>query len=237
MVPHLRVQRPRLRTDGIYFDAHTKLVKGLIEGRGMKEKDEDFYSACGKWSTYYRVFRFYSDGSMFVNITTQSPLEVRKAAAAVTPSRPASLRQRLKDACWGSFTLREEAEHGQSTLRIDARVLVSHDDYPRMKPAEMRYSLHLSRRPGGGATNAEAVLVGHSCVYDAATGDCKHFEIRKPEVSFIAFGASRATARHVWLSLAPLAEFDGGVKLSQLAADEAAARAKVMAEDDQRLER
>jgi len=135
------------------------------------------------------------------------------------------------------FALREEAEHGQSTLRIDARVLVSHDDYPRMKPAEMRYSLHLSRRPGGGATNAEAVLVGHSCVYDAATGDCKHFEIRKPEVSFIAFGASRATARHVWLSLAPLAEFDGGVKLSQLAADEAAARAKVMAEDDQRLER
>jgi hypothetical protein len=233
--PHPLAQRPRLRTDGIYFDAHTKLVKGLIEGRGMKEKDEDFYSACGKWSTYYRVFRFYSDGSMFVNITTQSPVEVRRAAAAVSPSRPASLRQKLKDACWGTFTLREEAEHRHVTLRLDARVPVSHDDYPRMKPAEMSYSLRLSGLPGGGATNAQAALCGHSCVYDAATGDCKHFEIRKPEVSFIAFGASRAAARHIWLSLAPLAEFDGAVKLSQLAADEAAARAKVIAEEERRL--
>lgn len=229
------MQRPRLRTDGIYFDAHTKLIKGLIEGRGMKETDEDFYSACGKWSTYYRVFRFYSDGSMFVNITSVSPLEVKRAAAAVTPSRPASLRQRLKDACWGTFTLREEAEHGQGTLRLDARVPVSHDDYPRMKPAEMRYSLCLSGRPGGGATNAEAVLCGHSCVYDAATGDVKDFTIRNPHVSFIAFGASRAAARHVWLSHVPLAEFDGGVKLSELAAEEAAAREKVLAEESRRL--
>ena len=31
--------------------ATSKLIKGLDEGRGMKEKDVDFYAPCGKWMT------------------------------------------------------------------------------------------------------------------------------------------------------------------------------------------
>jgi len=55
--------RPRLRFDGVYMSAHTKLLAGLNEGRGMKEKDVDFYARCGKWVTYYRLWRFYDDGA------------------------------------------------------------------------------------------------------------------------------------------------------------------------------
>lgn len=230
------VCRPRLRFDGLYFNSHTKLLKGLQEGRGMKEKDEDFYSACGKWSTYYRVFRFFADGSMFVCITSQSPVEMRKVAAAVTPERPASLRQRIKDACWGTYSLRELCTEGEGTVvHLDTRVLVSHDDYPRMKPAEMIYSFQLHEREGGGATNCKVVFSRHTCIYDAGTGDSKDFTILKPEVAFVAFGASKAVARHTWISHAPLAEFDGGVKLSELAAEEAAARAAVLAREPKEI--
>jgi len=135
--------RPRLRFDGIYFNSHTKLIRGVDEGRGMKEKDVSTYSACGKWSTYYRALRFYSDGSMWIDISSNSPVDLRKAASAVTPARPATLRQKIKGACWGTYTLREvAAEAGRPNVRlfVEATVSVKHEDYPRMKPAEVIYS-------------------------------------------------------------------------------------------------
>lgn len=98
-------RRPRLRFDGIYVHAHTKLLRGTQEGRGMKETDIDFYAACGKWRTYYRLFRFFPDGSMFAFITSVPPLEVcsHRPGCGVTGATPT---------CSNSCVLWPQSERG-----------------------------------------------------------------------------------------------------------------------------
>ena len=61
-------RRKRLRFDGLYYLATTKLLAGLNEGRGMKEADKDFYSPAGRWVTSYRVMRFFPDGRLFTHL-------------------------------------------------------------------------------------------------------------------------------------------------------------------------
>ena len=101
-------ERKRLRYDGLYFVATTKLLAGLNEGRGMKEADKDFYNPGGRWVTSFRVFRFFPCGRMFSYLcSSHTPADVRKAAAQVTAERPQSLTQKLKGACWGAYDLRE----------------------------------------------------------------------------------------------------------------------------------
>eukprot|EP00312_Isochrysidales_sp_CCMP1244_P003852 CAMPEP_0196676024 /NCGR_PEP_ID=MMETSP1090-20130531/4525_1 /TAXON_ID=37098 /ORGANISM="Isochrysis sp, Strain CCMP1244" /LENGTH=110 /DNA_ID=CAMNT_0042013933 /DNA_START=61 /DNA_END=394 /DNA_ORIENTATION=+ len=77
-----------------------------------------------------------------------------------------------------------------------------------------------------GASNASARLVAHSLHNHGA--DPRHFEVVRPAVFFLAFGAPKAAARDVWLTMAPLGEFSGGGDLNALAAAEAAARAAAM---------
>ena len=118
------MRRPRLRLDGFYFIPVSRLMQGMPEGRGIKEKDVDFYSKAGKWSTYYRIFRFFSSGHMFCYIcSTANPVELRKGLRVPTPARPGSLR-RLDGANWGTFCLSEAdgrgaAEGGEEALFID----------------------------------------------------------------------------------------------------------------------
>uniref|UniRef100_A0A7S4BLV9 F-box protein Hrt3/FBXO9 C-terminal domain-containing protein n=2 Tax=Chrysotila carterae TaxID=13221 RepID=A0A7S4BLV9_CHRCT len=198
--------RPRLRLDGIYFISNTKLVRGLPEGRGMKEKDEDFYSPGGKWAIYYRIFKFYPNGMMFAYLcSVQNPVEVRKLAAGVSPARPASLQQKLRGACWGTYSL-HEMEDGRVSLQ--AVVPLRSEDYPRMKPATIGYKLEL-RAPHAGATNCECVLVDHRCVYDARTNDVKAFDIPNATCVFMPSHAPAAKAKDIWKGCTPMAETDG----------------------------
>ena len=108
------MERRRLRFDGVYFISTTKMLKGLNEGRGMKETDKDFYQPGGMRVTYHRIFRFWPSGDCFVFLTgNEKPesLGFRRAVQAVTPARKASLQQRPRGASWGRYELREaEAE-------------------------------------------------------------------------------------------------------------------------------
>jgi hypothetical protein len=67
-IPHCTARtmfqnRCRLRTDGMYYIATTKVLRSTQEGRGMKEKDKDLYSPGGLWVTTYRLLRFFADGN------------------------------------------------------------------------------------------------------------------------------------------------------------------------------
>eukprot|EP00966_Prymnesium_polylepis_P319771 7376202-Prymnesium_polylepis.1 len=115
------MRRCRLRTDGMYYVATTKILKSTPEGRGMKKLDEDLYAPAGLWVTSYRILRFFDDGKMFSYLcAAQTPTEIRKAAAAVTTARPASLLRAFRDASWGSYTLSEvEAQVSGSAREED----------------------------------------------------------------------------------------------------------------------
>jgi len=93
---------------------------------------------------------------------------------------------------------------------------------------DRHHALHFSARAllVLGASNASARLVAHSLHNHGA--DPRHFEVVRPAVFFLAFGAPKAAARDVWLTMAPLGEFSGGGDLNALAAAEAAARAAAM---------
>ena len=172
------LRRPRLRTDGLYYLASKRLIHGLNEGRGMKEADVDYYNPAGNWVVSYRLFRFFPDGAMFIYLcSSHGPADVRKAAAAVTPTQPRSLQQRLRGANWGAYTVRESAERVVPTddrapaddsagsaeatgsraadeappsgarTHIEARTLLYSHDYPNMAPATIRYGLQLQFVP------------------------------------------------------------------------------------------
>ena len=86
-------QRPRLGYDGIYFILTCKLLQGMEEGRGMKEASKDFYNPRGRWSSYYRIFKFFPDGCMFHYLTSTQPL--------AQPSKP--LRELVFEAVYGEL--------------------------------------------------------------------------------------------------------------------------------------
>jgi hypothetical protein len=165
-------ERLRLRFDGFYYLATTKLLVGLNEGRGMKEADKDFYKPGGRWVTSYRVLRFWPDGRMFTFLFAwQTPAEARRALSLVTPDRPKSLHQHAKGACWGAYDLREHdvpttsfaaagdavggaaaavgtaaaaaADTEGPVTSLTASVLLQHENYPNMVPATVRYVLEL----------------------------------------------------------------------------------------------
>lgn len=129
-------RRTRLRFDGLYYVAVTKLLAGLNEGRGMKELNKDFYRPGGRWVTTYRVLRFFPCGTMFSYLcASHTPHVVLKAAQAVAADRPQSLTQRIKGACWGAYDAREFEPHpngAPSRLGITARVLLFNEAYPNM---------------------------------------------------------------------------------------------------------
>lgn len=204
------VSRPRLRLDGVYFMAHSKLVLGVNEGRGMKEAaDVDYHSPGGKWTTFYRFFRFFRDGTCAVYISSShNPVTVRKLAAKVNAARPASLHQQLRGANWGTYTLverRAEADGPPTHVVLEVDVPVASVDYPRMRGAIVHYQLLLTPHlKESRATNCDSRLVAHYL----HNGDekTKHFDVPSPTLHFVAFHATNEVARASWLSLAPMAD-------------------------------
>ena len=60
-------------------------------GRSRRASAEDFYNPAGNWVTQYRILRFFACGAMFSYLcSSQTPADVRKAAAAVTPGKRAT---------------------------------------------------------------------------------------------------------------------------------------------------
>jgi len=198
--------RPRLRLDGLYFVPYTKLIRGMAEGHGMKEHGTDFYSPVGKWSIYYRIFKFYPNGVMFCYLCSVSnPPEVRKAAVNVSPSSPSSLQQRLRGACWGTYQLTEQFHDGKVVTTINAVVPIRLEQYPRMKSATIGYVIELSNARAG-ACNCDFKILEHRCVYDVRSGDVKQLEVPRPVCAFMPFYICAAKAREIWLTHTPLVE-------------------------------
>eukprot|EP00310_Coccolithus_braarudii_P012852 CAMPEP_0183339320 /NCGR_PEP_ID=MMETSP0164_2-20130417/6283_1 /TAXON_ID=221442 /ORGANISM="Coccolithus pelagicus ssp braarudi, Strain PLY182g" /LENGTH=200 /DNA_ID=CAMNT_0025509291 /DNA_START=702 /DNA_END=1304 /DNA_ORIENTATION=+ len=172
----------------------------------MKEKDVDFYSPCGKWCIYYRIFKFFPNGVMFAYLCSVSnPPEVRKAAAGVSPAVPGSLNQRLRGACWGTYQLNEQVRSGEVRTTINVVVPLRHEDYPRMKPATIGYVIELSNARAA-ASNCDFKILEHRCVYDVRTGDIKQMEVPRPVCGFMPFYVNAAKAKEIWLVITPLVE-------------------------------
>ena len=186
-------ERARLRFDGVYFLSQSRLVVGQQEGRGMKEGPScDYYDPRGKWSTFYRIWRFHVDGSMWAFVCSElTPLDVRKLAAAVSPSRPASLSGRLRGACWGTYCVRADAADGLAeSTTLDAHVPLRLEGYPNMQPTTVRYRFELRSRPasdGGdgdaaaGCAGSELHLSGHLSMSDRRPDDVTHFAVPRCE--------------------------------------------------------
>ena len=133
--------RPRLRFDGLYFTHHTKLMP--VKECGYVDKKEAsaecLNGAAGRWCIYYRLFRFFPSGAMFVYLcSTSNPADVRKAAAGVHPSAPAALQRVLRGACWGTYSIAEQRGGGPTT--ISAVAPLRSEAHPRMKAATVGYA-------------------------------------------------------------------------------------------------
>ena len=157
-------QRKRLRFDGLYYVATTKLLHGLNEGRGMKEADRDFYSPGGRLVTSFRIIVFFPCGAMFSYLcSSHTPADIRKAASAIQPTRPTSLGQRLKGAFWGRYEVDERPTSGRvqsggsraldpdgrerGVTHITASFIMENPQYPNMTPTVVRYNLELRGSP------------------------------------------------------------------------------------------
>ena len=71
-----------------------------------------FYNPAGRWVTSYRILRFFPDGTMFTYLcSSQTPIDLLRAASQVASCSPQTLTQRLKGACWGSYELHESDGH------------------------------------------------------------------------------------------------------------------------------
>jgi len=137
--------RPRLRLDGFYFVAVSRLLVGAREGRGMKEAEKDFFDPRGKWSTYYRIWRFFPSGHVFCWLPAERrPDQSRRDVAAVSCAAPASLH-RLPGACWGAFCVRAE---DADTAVLDASISLRDHRWPRMSPSTVRYRFNLRAAAG-----------------------------------------------------------------------------------------
>ena len=145
-------------------------------------------------------------------ITAEStPLDVRKAAFRISPSRPSSLHQKLRGGSWGRYTLQETrgevtGKPGDVIIHLD--VPLQSLDYPNMRSStNIHYTLVLSQHlKESRATNCDCRLVDHYLYDDALDTDRTYFEVTKPSLSFIAFHAPEPVARASWLALAPMAE-------------------------------
>ncbi len=177
-------RRKRLRFDGFYYLASTKLLHGLNEGRGMKESNKDFYNTGGRWVTSYRLLRFFPDGSMFSHLfASSSPVTLRKPAKAVDSANPATLARNLRGACWGTYSLRELKEARDDSrgcaapspvTHMAARVLLYDEEYPHMMPSTVGYRFELRSRTdasAGAASNSELHLVEHNLYGEDDSGE------------------------------------------------------------------
>lgn len=159
----------------------------------MKEGPScDFYDPRGKWSTFYRIWRFHTDGSMWAYVCSElTPLDVRKLAAAVSPSRPASLSGRLRGACWGTYCVRADAADGLAeSTTLDAHVPLRLEGYPNMQPTTVRYRFELRSRPASDGGDGDAAascagselhLSGHLSMSDRRPDDVTHFAVPRCE--------------------------------------------------------
>jgi hypothetical protein len=208
------MQRKRLRFDGVYYITTRKLLHGLNEGRGMKEKDQDFYDPGGRWVVSYEIFRFFSSGIMLSYLVgSHTPAQLLKDLMTLRPDNLRSQSSRLGTVRWGQYTLQEtlrhpgseEGEprdlgerHGAPTC-LEGRVrLTGGKKYPNMIPSIIRYAFELRSTTPTGGTNAGLYKTFHTVETDmtgAGGGDGERLEVKLPwePANFLHFGAVQYT--------------------------------------------
>lgn len=182
------LSRPRLRTDGVYWQQQTSITYGVNEGRGMKEEGRNFYRGKVVTARYWRYFRFFPDGRFHTVTTWRTPAVV---ARGMSRADTRSLRQ-VGAVLRGSYEVVRDNAVASVRLRAAADVVL--DEYPDMHPGTVHFEFCLLGlgEDVRAATNAALVLDAHySAFADDGSDTVDHPVPAAGEFNFCSFDAAR----------------------------------------------